>query len=140
MEWCEVILHKQGHSACLPQFYVGISVWLKLCQDVFMEVFKGVQEEGSQSSESSCMVIFRAEPVDAVRPGIPPGVPGVSHGSCTPRASFGTALMTPQGLWPFSERGLKSVCPPAPSPSDRRAPMLALIPGCAGGTCPLCPQ
>lgn len=83
---------------CLPQFYVGISVWLKLCRDVFMEVFNGVQEEGSQSSGSSCMVIFRAEPVDSVRPGVPPRVPGVSRGSCTPRASLGAALMTPQGL------------------------------------------
>lgn len=67
---------------CLPQLYVGIGVWLNLCRDIFMVVFKGVQEEGSQSSGCSSVVIFRAEPVDAVRP----RVPGVSHGSCTPRA------------------------------------------------------
>lgn len=95
---------------------------------VFMEVFRGVQEEGSCSSVSSCMVIFRAELGDAVRP----GVPGVSHGSCTPHASLGAVLMMAQGLWPVNERVLKSLCPPARSPSYLRAPTLALIPGCAG--------
>lgn len=96
-----------------------------------MAVFKGGQEDGSQSSGSSCMVIFRAEPVDAARP----RVPGGGHGSCPPRASLGAVLVMAQGLWPGSEQGLKSVCPPAPSPSYRRAPTLAQIPGCAGRTC-----
>lgn len=35
-------------------------------------------------------------------------VPGVSHGSCIPCASLGAVSVTAQGLWPVSERGLKS--------------------------------
>lgn len=96
-EWYKVIFHRQG-MACVSHSFMWESVAAFVHRCVLMGVFRAVQEEGSCSSGSSCMAIFRAEPGDAVRP----GVPGVSHGSCTPRASLGAVLVMAQGLWPLS--------------------------------------
>lgn len=49
-----MILHKQGHGTCVSHSCMWESVWLNLCRGhVFMEVFRGVQKEESQSSGSS---------------------------------------------------------------------------------------